>query len=57
MFEGQRFLDKMTALARRHEELTALLGDPAVIGRRGEFQKLSREHAELDALVAAWTAF
>ena len=57
MFDEQRFLDKMTALGRRHEELTALLGDPEVIGRRGEFQKLSREHAELDALVAAWTAF
>ena len=57
MFDEQRFLDKMSALARRHEELTALLGDPEVIGRRGEFQKLSREHAELDALVAAWTRY
>ncbi len=54
MFDEPRFHDKMTALARRHEEVTALLGDPEVIGRRGEFQKLSREHAELDALVAAW---
>ena len=57
MFDEQRFLDKMTALARRHEELTALLGDPEVIGKRGEFQKLSREHAELDALVAAWARY
>jgi peptide chain release factor 1 len=47
----------MTALARRHEELTALLGDPEVISKRGEFQKLSREHAELDALVAAWQGY
>jgi peptide chain release factor 1 len=54
MFDEQRFLDKMAALERRHDELTALLGDPEVIGRRGEFQKLSREHSELDALVAAW---
>ncbi len=57
MFDEQRFLDKMAALARRHEELTALLGDPEVIGKRGEFQKLSREHAELDALVAAWARY
>ncbi|KAB2897768.1 MAG: peptide chain release factor 1 [Kofleriaceae bacterium] len=57
MFDEQRFLDKMTALERRHEELTALLGDPEVIGKRGEFQKLSREHAELAALVAAWARY
>jgi len=57
MFDEQRFLDKMTALERRHEELTALLGDPEVIGRRGEFQKLSREHSELAALVAAWHGY
>jgi peptide chain release factor 1 len=54
VFDEPRFHDKMTALERRHEELTARLGDPEVIGKRGEFQKLSREHAELDALVAAW---
>ena len=54
MFDEPRFLDKMAALERRAEELTALLGDPEVINKRGEFQKLSREHAELDPLVAAW---
>jgi peptide chain release factor 1 len=47
----------MTALARRHEVVTALLGDPEIIGKRGEFQKLSREHAELDALIAAWSEY
>ncbi len=57
MFAEQRFLDKMAVLARRHEELTSLLGDPEVIGKRGEFQRLSREHAELAALVAAWTSY
>jgi len=57
MFDEPRFLDKMAALERRHDEVTALLGDPEVIGKRGEFQKLSREHAELDALVAAWRAY
>ncbi len=54
MFDEPRFLDKMAALERRHEEVTALLGDPEIIGRRGEFQKLAREHADLDGLVRAW---
>jgi peptide chain release factor 1 len=57
VFEEQRFHDKMTVLERRHEELTSLLGDPEVIGKRGEFQKLSREHSELDALVSAWRGY
>ena len=54
MFDEPRFHDKMAALGRRHEEVTALLGDPDVIGRRAEFGKLSREHAELEPLVTAW---
>jgi peptide chain release factor 1 len=54
MFDQQQFADKMSALERRLEEVGALLSDPDVIGRRAEFMKLSREHAELDPLVAAW---
>ncbi|HMG52147.1 MAG TPA: peptide chain release factor 1 [Kofleriaceae bacterium] len=54
MFDTQNFRDKMAALQRRHEELGALLGTAEVIGKRAEFMKLSREHAELDPLVAAW---
>src|SRR5207249_572872 len=42
---------------RRHEEVGALLGKAEVINKRGEFMKLSREHAELDPLVAAWRAY
>ena len=57
MFDEPRFHDKMAALARRHEEVTALLGDPDVIARRGEFGKLSREHAELEPLLTAWRAY
>ncbi|MGN6108758.1 MAG: peptide chain release factor 1 [Kofleriaceae bacterium] len=49
--------DKMAMLERRHEELAALLGTAEVIGKRAEFMKLSREHAELDPLVAAWVAY
>jgi peptide chain release factor 1 len=47
----------MAALERRHEEVAALLGTAEVINKRGEFAKLSREHAELDPLVAAWKAY
>ncbi|HEU0032480.1 MAG TPA: peptide chain release factor 1 [Kofleriaceae bacterium] len=57
MFESQGFRDKMAMLARRHEELGALLGTAEVINKRAEFMKLSREHSELDPLVAAWTAY
>src|SRR5213078_1864315 len=54
MFDTPSFRDKMATLERRHEELGALLGTAEVIGKRVEFMKLSREHAELDPLVGAW---
>jgi peptide chain release factor 1 len=54
MFDSQNFRDKMAVLERRHEELGELLATAEVINKRGEFMKLSREHAELDPLVAAW---
>jgi peptide chain release factor 1 len=57
MFESQNFRDKMATLERRHEEVAALLGTAEVINKRGEFMKLSREHAELDPLVAAWKGY
>jgi peptide chain release factor 1 len=44
----------MSSLERRLEELGALLATAEVINKRAEFMKLSREHAELDPLVAAW---
>jgi peptide chain release factor 1 len=57
MFDTPNFKDKMATLERRHEEVSALLGTPEVINKRAEFMKLSREHAELDPLVAAWKAY
>jgi peptide chain release factor 1 len=47
----------MATLERRHEELGALLGTAEVITKRAEFLKLSKEHAELDPLVAAWKTY
>src|SRR5664279_3586695 len=47
----------MATLERRHEEFGSLLGTAEVINKRAEFMKLSREHAELDPLVAAWRVY
>src|ERR1051325_269083 len=57
MFDSKNFSEKMTSLTRRHEEVSALLGTPEVINKRAEFLKLSREHADLDPLIAAWKAY
>src|SRR3954468_22120800 len=57
MFDTQNFREKMATLERRHEEVGALLGTAEVINKRAEFLKLSREHAELDPLIAAWKSY
>jgi peptide chain release factor 1 len=57
MFDSQLFRDKMDHLARRREEVSALLGTPEVINKRSEYLKLSREHADLEPLVTAWHAY
>ncbi len=57
MFDTPNFKEKMTTLARRHEEVAALLGTAEVINKRAEFMRLSREHSELEPLVAAWRTY
>jgi peptide chain release factor 1 len=57
MFESRNFREKMATLERRHDEVSALLGTAEVINKRAEFMKLSREHSELEPLVAAWKAY
>jgi peptide chain release factor 1 len=57
MFDSQAFKDKLSGLERRHEEVSALLGTPEVINKRAEFLKLSKEHADLDPLIAAWKEY
>ncbi|WP_428264939.1 peptide chain release factor 1 [Haliangium sp.] len=54
MCDDQAFIDKMSALERRHEEVSSLLGQSDVISQRATFTKLSKEHAELSRLVTAW---
>ncbi|HPH68578.1 MAG TPA: peptide chain release factor 1 [Kofleriaceae bacterium] len=57
MFDAPSFFDKMSTLARRYEEVSALLGQPDVINKRAEFLRLSREHSDLGPLVAAWSNY
>jgi peptide chain release factor 1 len=43
--------DKLEAVEKRYQDLEALLADPEVIAKRAEFQKLSKERADLVELV------
>jgi peptide chain release factor 1 len=49
--------EKIEDLEQRYRELEALLADPAVIANQPEFRKLSREHADLSELVAAYRQY
>ncbi len=57
MFDNQAFIDKMSTLERRYEEVSALLGQPDVASDRATFTKLSKEHSELSKLVTAWQEY
>jgi peptide chain release factor 1 len=50
-------LERLDRLAERYEEVGALLSDPSVINDQNQFRKLSREHAELDPVVAALASY
>ena len=50
-------LSRLDQLAERFEELNALLSDAGVIADQNQFRKLSREHAELEPVVAALAAY
>lgn len=45
---------KLERLLERHEEVSALLGDPGVIGDQERFRSLSREFSELEPLVSCY---
>ena len=47
-------LDKLAELETRYRELEALLVDPAVLGNRRDFARLSRERASLEDVVACY---
>jgi peptide chain release factor 1 len=49
--------DKLEAVEKRYQDLDAMLADPEIIARRGEFQKLSKEHADIGELVATFREY
>ncbi|MHB9143883.1 MAG: peptide chain release factor 1 [Symbiobacteriia bacterium] len=49
--------EKLEALERRYEELTALLADPSVIADQQEYQKYAREHSRLTDIVGAFREY
>ena len=44
-------VNKLANLVERHEEVSALLSDPGIIGDQNRFRELSREYARLEPLV------
>jgi len=48
---------KLANLVERHEEVSALLSDAAIIGNQNRFRDLSREYARLEPLVRDYQAW
>jgi peptide chain release factor 1 len=49
--------DKLEAVEKRFVDLDHLLADPEIIAKRGEFQKLSKERADIVELVEAFREY
>ncbi|MCC6750722.1 MAG: peptide chain release factor 1 [Deltaproteobacteria bacterium] len=49
--------DKLAEVEDRYQTLNGLLCDPQVIGNRDQFQRYSKEHADLAELVAAYREY
>jgi peptide chain release factor 1 len=50
-------VNKLASLVERHEEVSALLSDPGIIGDQARFRELSREYARLEPLVRDYQAW
>lgn len=48
---------KLETLSERHEEVSALLGDPGVISDQDQFRSLSREYSELETVVKCFAQY
>jgi peptide chain release factor 1 len=53
MFDDSKLLDKLARVETRFDELNLLLGQAEIIANRGEFMKLSKEHALIGELTEA----
>ncbi len=49
--------DRLAAVERRFEEISALVSSPEIISNRELFQKYTREHKELSEIVATFRAY
>ena len=47
---------KLDRLIDRHEEISSLLSDPDVVGERNRYTALMKEFAELEPVLAAYSA-
>lgn len=50
-------LDRLEAVEAKYEELTKKLADPSILGNQPEMQRLGREHARLEEIVAAFREY
>jgi peptide chain release factor 1 len=50
-------LDKLAGLRDRHEEVSALLGDPETLADQTRFRDLSREYSELEDVVRCYADY
>jgi len=48
---------KLTALAERFEEISALLGDPQIIADQNQFRELSKEYAQLEPIIKCYQRY
>ena len=53
----ERMQTKLADVEERHAELNERLCDPTLAGRRDEYLRVTREHAEVSELVAAWKTY
>jgi peptide chain release factor 1 len=53
----ESLFNNLQQLVFRHEEISGMLSDPAVIGDQNKFRELSREYARLEPVAKLFTAF
>jgi peptide chain release factor 1 len=50
-FHGHPMIDKLNALEKKYEDVTATLADPAILADQAAYQKQARVHRELHGIV------
>ena len=49
--------EKLEAVEKRYEELTKMIADPEIIANQSEWQKLMKEHASIEEIVAKFREY